>query len=68
MDITIIKSETEIKINVTNLEKGNPYKIYLHDLTNITKVTGASYQTAGEGTIIIPEALEETLTIVCSLS
>lgn len=68
MNISIIKSENEIKITVNNLEKKNPYKIYLHDIINVTQVTGASSQEASQGTILIPESLDETLTIVCSLS
>ncbi|MDF2801981.1 MAG: Alpha-glucosidase, family 31 of glycosyl hydrolase [Anaerocolumna sp.] len=68
MNISIIKSDKVIKITVVNTEKDNPYKIYLHDVTNITGVTGGEFQVSSEGTVIMPESLDETITIVCNLS
>lgn len=68
IQISIIKEEKEIRITVQNNSKGNPYKIYLHGITNVSAVTGAEFGLFEGGTLITPDSLEETLTIVCSLS
>lgn len=68
MCISILKTNQEITIEVENKVNGNPYKIYLHGVAKIAEITGAKYEETSEGTVLLPESLEETLTIVCKLS
>lgn len=69
INIGIIKTDKEIAITVEDTHKSHSYKIYLHNVTNITGITGAEYELSNKGTLITPKSPGEgTLTIVCSLS
>lgn len=65
--IAMVKSGKEIKVNINNVVKTNPYKIYLHGVKNVATVTGGKFEVVEQGTVIVPDSFDLN-TISISLS
>ena len=68
LSVTFLKTGNTVTMRALNMTKGNSFTIFLHDVVNITSVTGGTMKVEEDGTVIIPDDFEsENTVITCTM-
>ncbi|BCJ95875.1 alpha-xylosidase [Anaerocolumna cellulosilytica] len=69
LEISSLLTGNQIKITVNHYANKKPYKIYLHNIKNVTACNGGKYDIDSTGTFLIPDSSDMSMTeeLVCIL-